>query len=169
MDSFFLAEMFKYLFLLFAEEDDLPFDVEDYVFTTEAHLLPLSLSTALRSHTPSPDNSTVLPVSSTKQEQEQEHLRPSITNFGLKLVQNKLTVKILHHTFNHLYPDHVWSCENYTIKSFKLNYTKSILMSSFFIEAQRYAFAYVLFFSRPNSTLCILMLIFLSMYLLLGN
>uniref|UniRef100_A0A672IRT5 alpha-1,2-Mannosidase n=1 Tax=Salarias fasciatus TaxID=181472 RepID=A0A672IRT5_SALFA len=45
MDSFFLAEMFKYLFLLFAEAEDLPFDVEDYVFTTEAHLLPLSLST----------------------------------------------------------------------------------------------------------------------------
>ncbi|CAN9500522.1 unnamed protein product [Ophioblennius macclurei] len=45
MDSFFLAEMFKYLFLLFAEVEDLPFDVEDYVFTTEAHLLPLSLST----------------------------------------------------------------------------------------------------------------------------
>uniref|UniRef100_A0A665V8C2 alpha-1,2-Mannosidase n=1 Tax=Echeneis naucrates TaxID=173247 RepID=A0A665V8C2_ECHNA len=44
MDSFFLAEMFKYLFLLFAEAEDLPFDVEDYVFTTEAHLLPLSLS-----------------------------------------------------------------------------------------------------------------------------
>uniref|UniRef100_A0A3P8UY28 alpha-1,2-Mannosidase n=1 Tax=Cynoglossus semilaevis TaxID=244447 RepID=A0A3P8UY28_CYNSE len=44
MDSFFLAEMFKYLFLLFAESEDLPFDVEDYVFTTEAHLLPLSLS-----------------------------------------------------------------------------------------------------------------------------
>lgn len=46
MDSFFLAEMFKYLFLLFADDKDLPFDVEDYVFTTEAHLLPLSLSTA---------------------------------------------------------------------------------------------------------------------------
>uniref|UniRef100_A0A8C9Y7E4 alpha-1,2-Mannosidase n=1 Tax=Sander lucioperca TaxID=283035 RepID=A0A8C9Y7E4_SANLU len=46
MDSFFLAEMFKYLFLLFAEAEDLPFDVEDYIFTTEAHLLPLSLSTA---------------------------------------------------------------------------------------------------------------------------
>ncbi|XP_076009611.1 ER degradation-enhancing alpha-mannosidase-like protein 3 isoform X2 [Genypterus blacodes] len=45
MDSFFLAEMFKYLFLLFADSEDLPFDVEDYVFTTEAHLLPLSLST----------------------------------------------------------------------------------------------------------------------------
>ncbi|KAK2835664.1 hypothetical protein Q5P01_016148 [Channa striata] len=44
MDSFFLAEMFKYLFLLFAEAEDLPFDIEDYVFTTEAHLLPLSLS-----------------------------------------------------------------------------------------------------------------------------
>eukprot|EP00064_Thunnus_orientalis_P011410 superscaffoldBa00001646_g11441 len=46
MDSFFLAEMFKYLFLLFADTEDLPFDVEDYIFTTEAHLLPLSLSTA---------------------------------------------------------------------------------------------------------------------------
>ncbi|XP_056270268.1 ER degradation-enhancing alpha-mannosidase-like protein 3 isoform X1 [Pseudoliparis swirei] len=46
MDSYFLAEMFKYLFLLFADAEDLPFDVEDYVFTTEAHLLPLSLSTA---------------------------------------------------------------------------------------------------------------------------
>ncbi|KAF3834925.1 hypothetical protein F7725_027483 [Dissostichus mawsoni] len=41
MDSFFLAEMFKYLFLLFADDEDLPFDIEDYIFTTEAHLLPL--------------------------------------------------------------------------------------------------------------------------------
>ncbi|XP_078478975.1 ER degradation-enhancing alpha-mannosidase-like protein 3 [Lampetra planeri] len=46
MDSFFLAEMFKYLFLLFADAEDIPFDVENYIFTTEAHLLPLSLSTA---------------------------------------------------------------------------------------------------------------------------
>ncbi|XP_061099622.1 ER degradation-enhancing alpha-mannosidase-like protein 3 isoform X2 [Conger conger] len=61
MDSFFLAEMFKYLYLLFADEEDLPFDVEDYIFTTEAHLLPLSLSTALRSAAPSADNNTVLP------------------------------------------------------------------------------------------------------------
>ena len=44
MDSFFLAEMFKYLFLIFAEKDDLIIDPERYVFTTEAHLLPLSLS-----------------------------------------------------------------------------------------------------------------------------
>uniref|UniRef100_A0A8C7LU63 alpha-1,2-Mannosidase n=1 Tax=Oncorhynchus mykiss TaxID=8022 RepID=A0A8C7LU63_ONCMY len=59
MDSFFLAEMFKYLFLLFAEEEDLPFNVEDYIFTTEAHLLPLSLSTA--PHAPSPPvNSTMI-------------------------------------------------------------------------------------------------------------
>uniref|UniRef100_A0A8C5H2N9 alpha-1,2-Mannosidase n=1 Tax=Gouania willdenowi TaxID=441366 RepID=A0A8C5H2N9_GOUWI len=57
MDSFFLAEMFKYLFLLFAEEEDLPFDVEDYVFTTEAHLLPLSLSIAPHSSS-SPLNTT---------------------------------------------------------------------------------------------------------------
>lgn len=60
MDSFFLAEMFKYLFLLFADADDMPFDVEDYIFTTEAHLLPLSLSTAARSRSPSAANSTVL-------------------------------------------------------------------------------------------------------------
>ncbi|MEQ2184015.1 ER degradation-enhancing alpha-mannosidase-like protein 3 [Goodea atripinnis] len=59
MDSFFLAEMFKYLFLLFAEAEDIPFDVEGYVFTTEAHLLPLSLSTAPNSSS-IPSNRTVI-------------------------------------------------------------------------------------------------------------
>ncbi|KAJ8390362.1 hypothetical protein AAFF_G00107560 [Aldrovandia affinis] len=63
MDSFFLAEMFKYLYLLFADEEDLPFDVEDYIFTTEAHLLPLSLSTTPRSQVPPAVNATVLPHS----------------------------------------------------------------------------------------------------------
>ncbi|XP_071010167.1 ER degradation-enhancing alpha-mannosidase-like protein 3 isoform X2 [Oncorhynchus clarkii lewisi] len=70
MDSFFLAEMFKYLFLLFAEEEDLPFNVEDYIFTTEAHLLPLSLSTA--PHAPSP------PVNSTVQAASLPHLSASV-------------------------------------------------------------------------------------------
>ncbi|XP_026859490.2 ER degradation-enhancing alpha-mannosidase-like protein 3 isoform X1 [Electrophorus electricus] len=46
MDSFFLAEMFKYLYLLFSEKSHLPFDIDDYIFTTEAHLLPVSLSMA---------------------------------------------------------------------------------------------------------------------------
>uniref|UniRef100_A0AAR2KX79 alpha-1,2-Mannosidase n=1 Tax=Pygocentrus nattereri TaxID=42514 RepID=A0AAR2KX79_PYGNA len=46
MDSFFLAEMFKYLYLLFSEKSHLPFDIDDYIFTTEAHLLPVSLSTS---------------------------------------------------------------------------------------------------------------------------
>ncbi|XP_069019520.1 ER degradation-enhancing alpha-mannosidase-like protein 3 isoform X2 [Embiotoca jacksoni] len=45
MDSFFLAEMFKYLYLLFSEKNQLPIDIDDYIFTTEAHLLPVSLST----------------------------------------------------------------------------------------------------------------------------
>ncbi|XP_035246827.1 ER degradation-enhancing alpha-mannosidase-like protein 3 isoform X2 [Anguilla anguilla] len=45
MDSFFLAEMFKYLYLLFSEKSQLPLDIDDYIFTTEAHLLPMSLST----------------------------------------------------------------------------------------------------------------------------
>ncbi|XP_073727482.1 ER degradation-enhancing alpha-mannosidase-like protein 3 isoform X2 [Misgurnus anguillicaudatus] len=46
MDSFFLAEMFKYLYLLFSEKSQLPIDIDDYIFTTEAHLLPVSLSKA---------------------------------------------------------------------------------------------------------------------------
>ncbi len=44
MDSFVLSETFKYLFLLFAEESDVGLDVDEFVFTTEAHLLPLSLA-----------------------------------------------------------------------------------------------------------------------------
>ncbi|XP_003727929.2 ER degradation-enhancing alpha-mannosidase-like protein 3 [Strongylocentrotus purpuratus] len=44
MDSFVLAETFKYLYLLFAEPKDLAINVDNYLFTTEAHLLPLSLS-----------------------------------------------------------------------------------------------------------------------------
>lgn len=39
-----LAEMFKYLYLLFAEKSDILFDIDDFIFTTEAHLLPLALS-----------------------------------------------------------------------------------------------------------------------------
>ena len=37
MPSFFLAETLKYLYLLFSERDVYPLD--DWVFTTEAHLL----------------------------------------------------------------------------------------------------------------------------------
>lgn len=44
MDSFVLSETIKYLYLLFAEPEDIPIDLDEYVFTTEAHLLPLSIS-----------------------------------------------------------------------------------------------------------------------------
>ncbi|XP_045195747.2 ER degradation-enhancing alpha-mannosidase-like protein 3 [Mercenaria mercenaria] len=44
MDSFVLAETFKYLYLMYADKGDILFDIDDYVFTTEAHLLPLTLS-----------------------------------------------------------------------------------------------------------------------------
>ena len=44
MDSFVFAETFKYLFLLFSEKEDLNVDIDDFIFTTEAHLLPLFLS-----------------------------------------------------------------------------------------------------------------------------
>jgi hypothetical protein len=43
MDSYVLSETFKYLFLLFADPSDLILNLDDFVFTTEAHLLPLSL------------------------------------------------------------------------------------------------------------------------------
>lgn len=44
MDSFVLAETFKYLFLLFADKDDLILNLDEFLFTTEGHLLPLTLS-----------------------------------------------------------------------------------------------------------------------------
>ncbi|XP_046389627.1 ER degradation-enhancing alpha-mannosidase-like protein 3 [Ischnura elegans] len=44
MDSFVLAETFKYLYLLFADPSDLILDLDEFLFTTEAHLLPLSLA-----------------------------------------------------------------------------------------------------------------------------
>lgn len=56
MDSFFLAEMFKYLYLMFSEKSHLPIDMDGYIFTTEAHLLPISLSTT---QPPCPGNDTV--------------------------------------------------------------------------------------------------------------
>uniref|UniRef100_A0A3B4BMC0 alpha-1,2-Mannosidase n=1 Tax=Periophthalmus magnuspinnatus TaxID=409849 RepID=A0A3B4BMC0_9GOBI len=62
MDSFFLAEMFKYLYLLFSEKSQLPINIDDYVFTTEAHLLPVSLSTK---QPPCQDNMTVSPQHNT--------------------------------------------------------------------------------------------------------
>ena len=44
MDSFVLAETFKYLYLLFSEESEHTINIHDFIFTTEAHLLPLYLS-----------------------------------------------------------------------------------------------------------------------------
>lgn len=43
MDSYLLSETIKYLFLLFADASDLIINIDDFIFTTEAHLLPLSL------------------------------------------------------------------------------------------------------------------------------
>lgn len=43
MDSFVYAETFKYLYLMFAEEDELLIEIDDFIFTTEAHLVPLDL------------------------------------------------------------------------------------------------------------------------------
>uniref|UniRef100_A0A0N5BK53 alpha-1,2-Mannosidase n=1 Tax=Strongyloides papillosus TaxID=174720 RepID=A0A0N5BK53_STREA len=43
MESFLLAETFKYLYMIFAEPEDLIFDPDVFVLTTEAHFLPLSI------------------------------------------------------------------------------------------------------------------------------
>ncbi|CAF3956559.1 unnamed protein product [Adineta steineri] len=42
MDSFVLAETFKYLYLLFDSTPHRYIDIEQFLFTTEAHLLPLN-------------------------------------------------------------------------------------------------------------------------------
>ena len=44
MDSFVLSETFKYLYMIFTEHEDLPLDTDNYVLTTEAHFLPLSMA-----------------------------------------------------------------------------------------------------------------------------
>ena len=41
-DSFVLAETFKYLYLIFTDDDQLWFNVDDFIFTTEAHLVPMN-------------------------------------------------------------------------------------------------------------------------------
>ena len=43
MDSFFLSETLKYLYLLFTEISDLPINTKNFIFTTEGHLLPKGL------------------------------------------------------------------------------------------------------------------------------
>lgn len=43
MDSFVLSETLKYLFLMFADPSEISLDLDTFIFTTEAHLLPLSL------------------------------------------------------------------------------------------------------------------------------
>lgn len=42
MDSFVLAETFKYLYLLFDSDPHRFIDIDQFVFSTEAHLLPLN-------------------------------------------------------------------------------------------------------------------------------
>ena len=44
MESFFLAETLKYLHLLFADPETAPVDLDTWVFTTEAHALPMEMS-----------------------------------------------------------------------------------------------------------------------------
>ncbi|XP_055383860.1 ER degradation-enhancing alpha-mannosidase-like protein 3 isoform X2 [Condylostylus longicornis] len=41
MDSYILSETIKYLYLLFSEPYDIILNLDEYVFTTEAHFLPL--------------------------------------------------------------------------------------------------------------------------------
>ncbi|XP_076245034.1 ER degradation enhancer, mannosidase alpha-like 2 isoform X2 [Calliopsis andreniformis] len=54
MDSFVLSETFKYLFLLFAEPGELVLDLDEFIFTTEGHLLPLTLA-SIRTNVSSQD------------------------------------------------------------------------------------------------------------------
>ena len=67
MDSFVLSETFKYLYLLFSQPEELPLQVDDFVFTTEAHLLPLSLARL--------SNLTAIPLRSQEQEDERHFVQ----------------------------------------------------------------------------------------------
>ena len=43
MDSFFLSETLKYLYLLFTDDSNLLIDLEQFIFSTEGHLIPKEL------------------------------------------------------------------------------------------------------------------------------
>ena len=45
MESFLVSETFKYLFLMFSEDDVLPLD--EFVFNTEAHAFPVQRAAAV--------------------------------------------------------------------------------------------------------------------------
>merc|ERR1719391_679023 len=66
MDSFVLTETFKYLYLLFAQEEDLYLDIDQFVFTTEAHLLPVSLARL--------SNKTAVPLADPFHEEDDEEV-----------------------------------------------------------------------------------------------
>ena len=83
MDSYVLAEVFKYLYLLFAEEEDLALDMDQFIFTTEAHLLPISLTKYMQEKTrtattPQPPTRVTSnqPGEAGKKEEEKEHKVP---------------------------------------------------------------------------------------------
>ena len=76
MDSYVLAEMFKYLYLLFADEEDLVLDMDQFVFTTEAHLLPISLTKSVKRSTASVPHST-LTVKPPKESGAKEEIKES--------------------------------------------------------------------------------------------
>ncbi|XP_043278333.1 ER degradation-enhancing alpha-mannosidase-like protein 3 [Venturia canescens] len=61
MDSFVLSETFKYLYLLFAEPTDLVLDLDEFIFTTEGHLLPLTLA-AIRTNVTSDSDRDVVQI-----------------------------------------------------------------------------------------------------------
>lgn len=52
MDSFVLSETFKYLYMIFSEPSEMLFDPDNYVLTTEAHFLPLTIGDAASGEQP---------------------------------------------------------------------------------------------------------------------
>jgi len=79
MDSFFLAEMFKYLYLLFTDKSQLPIDIDDYIFTTEAHLLPVSLSIT---QPPCQSNNTVRALTFSQTQVQTLYMPANLSAFG---------------------------------------------------------------------------------------
>ena len=82
MDSYVLAEMFKYLYLLFADEEDLVLDMEQFVFTTEAHLLPISLTKSVKR----PTGPSLVPLNTVKPPKEPGAKEEVMDSDGLHLL-----------------------------------------------------------------------------------
>lgn len=92
MDSFVLSETLKYLYLLFTKKEDLIIDLNQFIFTTEAHFLPLSLRSIPEKSKLSNDTSANLNSSyneNLNDDQNKQLTCPNLNNLFKKQAENE--------------------------------------------------------------------------------